>query len=400
MPGQRRRHVEQRAFVERRHELRAEPLIDRHRQRDHGDGAGDARATSSAATSAQTGSYSRIRTRLIGCVSSEWIVPTSTALATRASQRGPEREVLHVREQQPHRRVERDRQHRRHDHGEVLGVGQRLEQPAFLRFERQHRQERDGDHQQREEARPADFLHRVDDDAVVVLLAAGPLPLLELLVRLLHDHDRGVHHGADGDGDAAERHDVRASAPSARIGMNAIDDRDRDRDDRDDRARDVPQEDQDDERDDDQLFDQRVLQVVDRAQDQLGAVVGGDHLDARRAAPGSISLSLAFTRSMTSQRVLALAHDDDAGDDVARAVQVGDRRGACRGRASTVPTSRTRTGTPSSLRASTISPMSAVDLRVAAAAHHVLGAGHLDQPAADVVVARAHGLDHLRRSEC
>ena len=36
---------------------------------------------------------------------------------------------------------------------EVLGVGQRLEQPPFLRFQREHRQERDGDHQQREEAR-------------------------------------------------------------------------------------------------------------------------------------------------------------------------------------------------------------------------------------------------------
>ena len=173
------------------------------------------------------------------------------------------------------------RQDRRDDHGEVLRVGQRLEQPPFLRFERQHRQERHGDDQQREEARPADFLHRVDDDAVVVLLAAGPLPLLELLVRLLDDDDRRVHHRADGDRDAAERHDV-GVRPISRIGMNAIATatgivmigmialgmchR---------KIRMIGG-------DDDQLFDQRVLQVVDGAQDQVRAVVRRDHLDARR----------------------------------------------------------------------------------------------------------------------
>src|SRR5450432_4000568 len=38
--------------------------------------------------SSHTGAYNRIRILLIGWVSSEWIVPTRTALVTRASQRG------------------------------------------------------------------------------------------------------------------------------------------------------------------------------------------------------------------------------------------------------------------------------------------------------------------------
>ena len=34
------------------------------------------------------------------------------------------------------------------------------------------------------------------------------LPLFQLLMGILHHDDRGIHHGADGDGDAGEAHDV------------------------------------------------------------------------------------------------------------------------------------------------------------------------------------------------
>ena len=45
-------------------------------------------------------------------------------------------------------------------------------------------------------------------DARARLAAARRPPIVELLVDVLDDDDRGVDHGADGDGDAAERHDV------------------------------------------------------------------------------------------------------------------------------------------------------------------------------------------------
>jgi hypothetical protein len=56
------------------------------------------------------------------------------------------------------------------------------EQSPFLRFERQHRQKRDRNQQQREEAGPTDLLDRVDDDSVIVFAPARAIPHLELLV--------------------------------------------------------------------------------------------------------------------------------------------------------------------------------------------------------------------------
>ena len=38
------------------------------------------------------------------------------------------------------------------------------------------------------------------------------VPALDLLVRVLDHDDRGIDHGADGDRDTAERHDVRVHA--------------------------------------------------------------------------------------------------------------------------------------------------------------------------------------------
>ena len=86
------------------------------------------------------------------------ILPTRTALAVLQSQRRPEMEIPEWVKSQPQRRVQGDRQHRGHDHGQGLGVGQGLEQPALLGLQGQHGQERYGDDQQGEEARPATSL--------------------------------------------------------------------------------------------------------------------------------------------------------------------------------------------------------------------------------------------------
>ena len=104
---------------------------------------------------------------------------------------------------------EGDGEQRRRGHGVGLGEGQRLEQPAFLRLQREHRDERHRDDQQRVKKRRADFDRGVADDLPVRFLAAVAL---EVLVRVLDHDDDGVHHRADGDGDAAQRHDVRADA--------------------------------------------------------------------------------------------------------------------------------------------------------------------------------------------
>jgi hypothetical protein len=42
-----------------------------------------------------------------------------------------------------------------------------------------------------------------------------------VLVGVLDHDDRGVHHGADGDGDPAERHDVRVELPGS-VTLNSV----------------------------------------------------------------------------------------------------------------------------------------------------------------------------------
>ncbi len=151
----------------------------------------------------------------------------------------PEPEIPHMGEQEPERRVEGDGQAGGDQDGEVLGVGQRLEQAAFLVLEGEDRQESDGDDEQGEEARTGDEFDGPDDDVVRVLLPPVLLPLLEALVRLLDDDDRGIHQRADGDRDTAERHDV-GGDPHQPEGDERQEHRDRDRDQGDDGARKMP----------------------------------------------------------------------------------------------------------------------------------------------------------------
>ena len=246
---QRRRHVEQRALVERRHELGAEPAVDRDRSpAAQAGGADDDRAGWRSDHSA-AGRYRRMRPRLIGCVSSERIRPTATALATRRSHAGSKVNGRCAREQQPQRRVERDREHRRDDHAQRLGVGERLEQPPLLRLERQHRQERHRDHQQREEARRADFLDRARATTPRVVARRGP-------VRCQSSSFLCVCSTTTIEASTSAPTAIAMPPSDMMLALSPIsaerDERDqhgdRDRDDRDERARDVPEEQQDHER--------------------------------------------------------------------------------------------------------------------------------------------------------
>ena len=100
-----------------------------------------------------------------------------------------------------------------------------------------------------------------------------------------------------------------------------------------------------------------------------------------------------------AQRVLAEAHDDDAADDFALAVELRRRRAAGPGRCATRATSPTRTGVPRSLALDGDLLDVVHRLQVAAAAHHVLAAGELEQPPLDVVVARLDRVDHVARRD-
>jgi hypothetical protein len=110
-------------------------------------------------------------------------------------------------------RDKRDRKSRCRGHRVGLGKGERREEPSLLRFEREHRNEREGDDQQRNEKRRPDLRRRLADRAPAFLARerrarVRVMPGFEALVRVLDHHHRGVDHRADGDRDAAERHDV------------------------------------------------------------------------------------------------------------------------------------------------------------------------------------------------
>ncbi|MNS70677.1 hypothetical protein D3C72_1040240 [compost metagenome] len=109
------------------------------------------------------------------------------------------------------------------------------------------------------------------------------MPVFQLLVRVLDHHDRGIDHGANGNGNAAQRHDVGIDALVAhhqKGGQHAQ----RQRHDRHQRGTQVEQEQQAHQRDHGELFGQLVCQVFHRALDQRGAVVGGDDLHTGRQA--------------------------------------------------------------------------------------------------------------------
>ena len=144
---ERRGHHEQRALVERRHELRAEPLEDRHRRehehhRRRDDGEPEAHDERG-----------------------DGAIDRAEDAADGIGRLGPESSP----QQQHHqRRCQRDGQDRRGKHRERLGVRERHKEPPGLARQREDRQEADRDQQEREEDRPADLLARVDDDALAI----------------------------------------------------------------------------------------------------------------------------------------------------------------------------------------------------------------------------------------
>src|SRR5882672_2138911 len=225
-------------------------------------------------------------------------------------------------QEQTNRRIERDGQYRGNRHGEVLGERQRLEQPSLLILKREDRHERDGDHQQREETRPAHLLDRVNDDARRASLPPFGLPMLQLFVRLFDHHDGCVHHRADCNGDPAQRHDVRGQ-PRAVHRDEGEEHGNRDCDNRDDRARNVPQEDQDDDADDDQFFYQRRFQRIYGSLNEVGPVIGNGDLDSFRQRR-RVLFQFGLDALDHVHDVLAESHYYNAAGHFSLAVEFGD----------------------------------------------------------------------------
>ena len=271
-----------------------------------------------------------------------------------------------------------------------LGIGEGLEHPPLLRFERQHGQKRHGDDQQAVEERRPHLAARGDDG-----LQPGPAlrEPLQVLVRVLGHHDRRVHHAADRDRDAAQAHDVGVHAENIHH-----DEGDQHADgqhhDRHQRAAHVHQEYDADERDDHALLDQGTTQCVDRAVNQVGAVVHRLDRDALGQAARDLGdLGLQVVNHVL--RVLAKACHCDAADNFALAVELGDAAALLRHQLDARHVAHQHRRAALGLYHEVLQVGDAA--QVAAAAHHVLGLGELDHAAADVAVAVADHLHHLHQ---
>ncbi|MGY4504453.1 hypothetical protein ACVWYH_008410 [Bradyrhizobium sp. GM24.11] len=211
-----------------------------------------------------------------------------------------------------------DKQRRRR-HRECLGEGKRAEQPSFLRFQREDWQERNGDDQQAEEQRRSHLGGGLDEDRDAGLAGIGAL---QVLVCVFDHDDCGVDHGADGDGDAAQAHDVGADSEQLHRSERHKDP-DRQHQDRDQRAADMQQEDDADERDDEAFLEQRMLERVDGRVDEMRPVVDRHDLDGFGQA-GRDLLEPLLDVFDDVERVHAEALQHDAAGDLSLAVQFRD----------------------------------------------------------------------------
>src|SRR5581483_3316919 len=221
--------------------------------------------------------------------------------------------------------------HKRHaeqgskGHGKRLGEGQRLEEPALLRLEGENRNEADRDDEERKEQRTSDAARGGDDEvetlAAVRFAAVGLAEMIELLVGVFDHDDGGVDHGADGDGDAAERHDVRGQ-PQPVHGHESQHDGDGEGDDGHEGRAHMPKKNQADKGDDQTFLEQFFPQGRDGIADELAPVVGGNDFHAGGQGRGDL-LQLFLHAVDDGERILAVAHDDDAADHLALAIQLG-----------------------------------------------------------------------------
>src|SRR5665647_987926 len=212
---------------------------------------------------------------------------------------------------------------------------------------------------------------------------------------VLDHHDRGVDHGADGDGDAAETHDVRAQPQQihAQIGDQHAK---RQRDDRHQRAAHMQQEHHADDGDDDAFLDQSALERVDGAKDQVGAVIDRIEGDALRQAGRNFGQPVLDVLD-DGERVLAEALQHDAGNNFSLAVHFGDAAALVRRQFDARDVAQQHRHAALVFHHDLLEIGEVLD--VAASAHHEFGFGEFDGAAADVDIARAQRVANFRQCD-
>ena len=190
-PGQRDGHIKQRSFIERWHKFRTQ-LHERVDGEGHDDDGGNDHRLPETDGEAGNGLVDFMEDEADGVLLLRPDLPPN--------------------EQGHENGCQGDGQERGEEHGKGLRVGQRLEEPSRLGLKREDGEEARGDDQKREEERWSHFLGRLDNDIRPAPRLPLVFPLLQLLMGVFHHDNGGVHHGADGDSDAGEAHNVGGDA--------------------------------------------------------------------------------------------------------------------------------------------------------------------------------------------
>ena len=158
----------------------------------------------------------------------------------------------------------------------------------------------------------------------------------------------------------------------------------------------MEQEHQAHQRDDQALLDQGRAQRLDRTHDEIGAIVDRLHADPLGQAAGQLH-DLVLDPCDHRQRVLAVARDDDPGDHIALAVEIGNAAALVRYEFDPGNIADQHRCAAFGAQHQALDVLDAT--QVATSAHHVLGLGHFDHAAADVTVARRDHLGHPRNRD-
>ena len=207
---------------------------------------------------------------------------------------------------------------------------------------------------------------------------------------ILDHDDAGIDHGADGDGNAAEAHDVGIQAETAHR-QKRRQHPDWQHQDRHQRTADVQQKQHTDQRDDQALLNQGMAQGGNSPFDQCRAVVTGDDFDPGRQA-GLQLLQPGLDAVDHRQRILAAARHYDARGHFALAIELGQAAALVASQLDSRHIGHPDRRAIDLLEHQIIQILYA--LQITAAPHHEFGLRQLDDPTADLLIAGADGLHH------
>ena len=208
-------------------------------------------------------------------------------------------------------------------------------------------------------------------------------------MRVLDENDGSVHHGADSDGNAPQRHDVCIDALDSHHDERQ-EDADGQRENDHQRGSQVQQKKRADERHQRNLDQQGVGKVADGAFDQRAAVVDGHDLHTGRQAGLQFLEALAHPFNGL-KRILAVAHHDDPARHLAFAVEFCDPPAHLRSDLDPGDVADPNRG-PLCIHADGDLFDVLDGLDVSQPPDHVFGLGHFHEPAADIAVGAHDGL--------